>query len=144
MSESIGCLGKAEYRCAISKDVCGRVWLLSAAPELFRKHRVTDEIPNLFAAKQFSAPLGLIVDCGFGDMFYLVDTAQLDELLQAIQSGKPEELYAINHEFLPFYCPDCRCCYDASHWSTMPVFDDGFYDFTEATCPREHRRNILD
>lgn len=43
-----------------------------------------------------------------------------------------------------FRCPACERCYCAGHWVEVPVFDDGFYDFTTGTCPRGHETMIDD
>ena len=47
-------------------------------------------------------------------------------------------------DYVPFYCPKCRASYDYSSWETCPVFDDGFYDYLEAECPKGHKLSIQD
>jgi hypothetical protein len=42
------------------------------------------------------------------------------------------------------YCPECKKVYCTMHYSTREFFDEGFYDYTEGTCPRGHTRIIDD
>jgi len=45
---------------------------------------------------------------------------------------------------LDFYCPDCDALYCERHYRCRPQFDEGFYDYTLACCPRGHERVIDD
>jgi hypothetical protein len=47
-------------------------------------------------------------------------------------------------EVTPFYCPDCGLNYCGRDWDTRVLFDEGFYDRTEGTCPHGHRHTIDD
>ncbi len=43
------------------------------------------------------------------------------------------------------YCKECALSYCSDHWHDVhEIFDDGFYDYTEATCPRGHTHEIDD
>jgi hypothetical protein len=63
---------------------------------------------------------------------------------QALRGGDPRALWALNAEWAPFYCPECRACYCRSHWREAMEFDEGFYDCTHGTCPRGHTRLLDD
>lgn len=53
-------------------------------------------------------------------------------LLELLESGYP-------------FCSKCSLAFCAKHWTDIhPVFDDGFYDCTYATCPKGHRIMIDD
>lgn len=53
-------------------------------------------------------------------------------LLELLESGYP-------------FCSKCSLAFCAEHWTNVqPVFDDGFYDCTYATCPNGHRIMIDD
>lgn len=53
-------------------------------------------------------------------------------LLELLESGYP-------------FCSKCSLAFCAEHWTNIePVFDDGFYDCTYATCPNGHRIMIDD
>lgn len=62
----------------------------------------------------------------------------------AIISANPSRLYKMDQEFVPFYCPYCMATYCTHHLRVEDVEDDGFYDATYATCPKGHRRMIMD
>lgn len=47
------------------------------------------------------------------------------------------------YDGLDFYCPDCDKIYYEDHYTLTPVWDGGFYDYTEGECPNKHKR-ILD
>ncbi|MHA1700363.1 MAG: hypothetical protein ACTSWN_16105, partial [Promethearchaeota archaeon] len=42
------------------------------------------------------------------------------------------------------YCPDCNAIYCRQHYNVEEVWDAGFYDYSEGTCPKRHRRMIDD
>jgi hypothetical protein len=72
------------------------------------------------------------------------DLKDLSSLLHAIRTVDVKRLHAVKGDYAPFYCPKCEKCFVASLWSSRPIFDDGFYDYTEAICPKGHENRILD
>lgn len=48
------------------------------------------------------------------------------------------------YDGLDFYCPECDQLFCEDHWDLEPYFDEGFYDFTEGTCPKGHKRIVDD
>jgi hypothetical protein len=42
------------------------------------------------------------------------------------------------------YCPECKKMYCTQHYSAREFFDEGFYDYTEGTCPKGHTRIVDD
>jgi hypothetical protein len=124
--------------------MCGQLWLLSADPELMETYGTDIPLPNVFSANGFNAPLGVITHNGFGDFFSRVEKGQLQNLLAPIRNADAARLYALDREYVPFYCAECRANYSDSEWVTMPVFDKGFFDYLDGTCPKGHRRMIYD
>ena len=53
-------------------------------------------------------------------------------------------LYSIDSELAPWWCPRCKRTYCGSHWLQETLFDDGFYDCTDGTCPQGHTRTLWD
>ena len=47
-------------------------------------------------------------------------------------------------EGIDAYCPKCDRIYCHEHYNVVDIFDDGFYDYAEGTCPKGHRRMIDD
>ena len=42
------------------------------------------------------------------------------------------------------YCPDCDKIYCRKHYNVNVIWDDGYYDYSEGTCPKGHKRIIDD
>jgi len=67
--------------------------------------------------------------------------------LRAIEAAmghpQPVQMFAIDPEFAPCWCPTCQQSYCADCWSVWVEQDEGFYDCTRGRCPRYHER-ILD
>lgn len=53
-------------------------------------------------------------------------------------------LYAIDSDFVPFWCPRCPASYCSRHWETWDLFDDGFFDEKRGRCPKGHERKLID
>jgi hypothetical protein len=53
-------------------------------------------------------------------------------------------LRRIDWELAPFYCPDCGPNYCRADWDTVPVFDEGFYDYIIGICLGGHRHTVDD
>ncbi len=66
------------------------------------------------------------------------------EALAAVAAGDASVLYGIEHEMVPFWCPDCAASYCAAHWKTWDVMDDLFFDERRGLCPNGHERQIVD
>jgi len=70
-----------------------------------------------------------------------------DRVRAALATGDPGTLYALDHEFAPFYCPVCALSYCADHWDRCDVFDPddpGWHDSIRGRCPRGHERMLED
>lgn len=66
------------------------------------------------------------------------------EVAQAVQHGDARALFGLDQEYAPFWCPRCSAAYCDDHWDVEVLFDDGFYDRQMGTCPRGHRRKLMD
>ena len=79
---------------------------------------------------------------GLGDITF----AEFDLVatLVAITAGDAKALYAVDLEFVPFWCPSCHASYCGQHWETWDLFDDGFFDEKRGRCPKGHERKLLD
>ena len=45
---------------------------------------------------------------------------------------------------LDAYCPDCDKIYCRKHYNVREIYDEGYYDYSEGTCPNGHNRIIDD
>ncbi|MBN1865597.1 MAG: hypothetical protein JW808_11930 [Victivallales bacterium] len=73
-----------------------------------------------------------------------VDDSLVERVKAALLAGDARELFAIDREFAPFWCPKCKCCYCRNHCDSEDIFDECFYDATYGTCMRGHRRMLCD
>jgi hypothetical protein len=85
----------------------------------------------------------LSIEGGPASCTITVADAHVQSVRAALLAGSAGELYAVNYEFAPFWCPLCRCSYCREHYTSIPTFDDGFYDATYGICPHGHSR-VLD
>lgn len=90
----------------------------------------------------------LTVVSGIGDIsFFVFDLNGVVRALGAADVGDARvarALYAIDAEFVPFWCPRCPASYCSKHWETWDLFDDGFFDEKRGRCPKGHERRLID
>jgi hypothetical protein len=70
-----------------------------------------------------------------------------DALVPVLRLDDAAGLYALNLEFAPFYCPECRRVYCADCWRMFNVFADdlpGFLEEVRGICPEGHERMLSD
>jgi hypothetical protein len=67
-----------------------------------------------------------------------------EKVATALASGSAAALFAIDEEFAPFWCPDCRASYCRAHYRTTTLYDDGFFDCIRGVCPKGHARTLED
>ena len=73
---------------------------------------------------------------------------ELVRLFAALEQRDFREVWRVDADAAGFYCPDCEAVYCETCWHLgPPLFDEdlpGFYDSTEAVCPRGHRHVVDD
>jgi len=130
------------FTCHQCGDEAGRLTVY--APGEAVPGRGGDEVGQLMT--QFDNDLAgqarLSMLSGLGDVTFA--EFDLDAALVAITAGDAKALYAIDVEFVPFWCPRCAGSYCARHWETWDLFDDGFFDENWGQCPKGHERRLLD
>jgi hypothetical protein len=62
----------------------------------------------------------------------------------AVARGDARELYGIDREMVPFWCPTCHESYCTKHWDIWDVFDESFFDERRGRCPKGHERQLSD
>ena len=70
-----------------------------------------------------------------------------DGLLRVTAALSAAALYALDLEYVPFYCPTCGAVYCRECWRTFLVFADdlpGWLEETRGTCPENHERMLSD
>ncbi len=78
---------------------------------------------------------------------YGINVPNLNKILQDLKKGELEELDETllkGFDGLDFYCRECDKMYCEDHYSLSPVWEGGFYDYTDGTCPEGHERIIDD
>ncbi|RTL44482.1 MAG: hypothetical protein EKK48_04310 [Candidatus Melainabacteria bacterium] len=79
-----------------------------------------------------------------GETLTILDRAQLQLVRAAIAKQDLEPLLELL-DTVDTWCHRCSLAFCSEHWTDIqPVFDDGFYDCTYATCPKGHRIMIDD
>jgi hypothetical protein len=119
----------ASFRCAACGEMAGVVKVTRAGTTV-----------------DMGSPLGrqtydhdaVVVDYFIGPAARSVSADTLDAVQDVVTSQTPDPvaLRRIDWELAPFYCPDCDLNYCRTDWHTIPIFDEGFYDYTMGICPR--------
>jgi hypothetical protein len=76
-----------------------------------------------------------------------IRTEQMVRVRDILFRRDARALYALDHEWGSFYCPECDRSYCADHWHFDVRYDDefpGWYDRTYGTCPDNHTRLVDD
>ena len=86
---------------------------------------------------------GELVRTSFTSVMRQTASARIRELLP---HAGPAELYALDPELVPFWCPECARSYCKRHWSTWNVYDDEteMLDCIRGTCLKGHERMLED
>jgi hypothetical protein len=80
-----------------------------------------------------------------GTMTMIRGAADLLAVFDAVASGDFAHADSLESDAVSFHCPECNRVYCDRCWRVEPpVFDDGFYDYTEAVCPNGHRHIVGD
>jgi hypothetical protein len=75
-----------------------------------------------------------------GFLPYTNFSSQVVNLAATIQAARTIDaaaLHALDHSWVPFYCPRCDRSFCARHWQLKPTFNWGF-DHYSGTCPVRH------
>lgn len=79
---------------------------------------------------------------------YGIRVPDLKKYITAIENNQLGQVHQLLSELgfdgLDFYCPECDKVFCDEHYKLDPVWDKGFYDYTEGTCPEDHRRVVDD
>jgi hypothetical protein len=81
------------------------------------------------------------------EMTAAVPTQNLEKVQCAISEHDAAALFALDLEFVPFYCPQCNANYCGDHWDHWLVFDDdmpSWLDSIRGICPQGHERMLED
>lgn len=70
---------------------------------------------------------------------------ELAQLFEAVCNGHYAAARDIDTDFVSFHCRVCAAVYCDTCWRlSVPVFDEGFYDYTLGTCPQGHEQMVDD
>ena len=70
-----------------------------------------------------------------------------ETIYSAVMGQNAKDLYALDFELTPFYCPECDACYCGDHWVRWDEFDEDFplfHDSIQGQCPKGHIRMLED
>lgn len=134
----------ASFRCG----VCGKVAsTLSLAVPGQPDPRLTPEPKGLprGISMIFKESTRLAIEGG--PVTYTIGVAndQVNRVEAALRAGNAAELFAIDREFAPFWCPWCEQSYCKKHYVSSPVWEgDGHFDCYRGICPKGHERTLSD
>jgi hypothetical protein len=139
-------LAEGEFTCHRCGRMAARVFLVDAGeatPPLLLTTQGADSEPVM------SKWLRLVIDgIGFGGATGgEVVTTRVDALSDALRSGDPARLFAVDLEAAPFWCPTCRAVYCGECWVQWDVFDEDWTSWLEerrGRCPEGHERMLFD
>ncbi len=139
-------LAEATFRCSHCGRLAARVFLVDAGE--------STPTPTLMTPTPESEPvmatwMRLVIDAvGFGGATGgEVITLRRDALTDALRSGDPARLYAVDLEAAPFWCPTCEAVYGGECWAQWDVYDDEWttwFDERRGRCPQGHERMLYD
>jgi predicted RNA-binding Zn-ribbon protein involved in translation (DUF1610 family) len=66
----------------------------------------------------------------------------MEQVVAALESGNAAELFAIDREYAPFWCPKCGASYCRDHFRAKQAYVQGFPMSIHGTCPKGHRRTL--
>ena len=79
-----------------------------------------------------------------GSMAVALATNEVDSVRAALESDDVATFFLRDSELVPWWCPQCQASYCGSCWSTMTLFDDGYFDEVRGRCPVGHERKLWD
>lgn len=133
----------ASFRC----DLCGKeashVILVPSGQPDPRLCPETADVPKGISTIMSDRPQ-LSINGGPVTFTIGVSEEDFERVRDALLAQSAAQLYDINHEYAPFWCPNCRCCYCKTHFKSYAAFDDGFFDCYYGTCPKGHKRMLVD
>ncbi len=96
------------------------------------------------------APRYLVDAAGFGMSHALLpagDGVHVSAIAAALADRDVTELWRINPEFAPMWCPSCRAVYCSREWALWTVYaddDPAWFEELRGRCPSGHERRIYD
>jgi len=139
-------IAEAAFPCRHCGRIAAHVYLLDAGeatPAAFLTTGAPDSEPVM------KTWMRLVIDAiGFGGATGgEVITTRRQALADALRAGDPAQLYAVNLEAAPFWCPTCQAVYGGECWEQWDVFDDdwaSWFDERRGRCPEGHERTLFD
>jgi hypothetical protein len=132
--------GGLVFRCARCGGVAAEIVLLPAGKPDPATSAAGDLASDFFADEERLRRRGFL-----GGLTLLRSPAELRSLFAAIATRDYRSVHRDESDLMAFHCPQCGLVYCDHCWQVEPpVFDDGFYDYTEAVCPAGHRHVVDD
>jgi hypothetical protein len=132
--------GGLVFRCARCGEVAAEIVLLPAGRPDPAVSAGEDPASDFFANEERLRRRGFL-----GGLTLLRGRAELRSLFATIANRDYRAVHRDESDLLAFHCPECDLAYCDRCWQVEPpVFDDGFYDYTEAVCPAGHRHVVDD
>lgn len=121
MKEAPETVAAAEFSCSLCGKLAGRI-------ELTRDSERTEVRRVSFSSEMGARP----------------PAETCERVRAAIEARDMRELFAIDLEYTPFYCPRCDLCYCGEHWKWQAFYEGCFYDCIRGHCPKGHYRMLED
>ena len=133
----------ASFYCAVCGKEASHVTLTPAGQPDPRLTPETSDMPE-GVSKLMIGVHKLSIDGGPATYTVGVTDEDFKRVKDALLSQNAAQLYAIDGEYAPFWCPKCECCYCGKHYTSETVFEDVFFDCIYGTCPKGHKRILTD
>jgi hypothetical protein len=116
----------ATYRCGVCGDDAATVTLVAPGQRNPRLGTVAAAGGQLFIEG--------------GPVSITVAPVPMEEAAAALAGGNAADLFAIDPEYAPFWCPKCGASYCRAHFKAKQDFVQGFPMSIRGVCPKGHRR----
>jgi hypothetical protein len=133
----------ASFKCRVCGQRASHVTLVPAGQP---DRRLTPERPKMpIGISTLTTDLPrLSIDGGPVSFTLHLSNDVVERVRDALTARNAAQLYAINEEFAPFWCPMCNASYCEAHYPRHVVYDQGFFDAIWGTCPSGHHRKLAD
>jgi predicted RNA-binding Zn-ribbon protein involved in translation (DUF1610 family) len=79
-----------------------------------------------------------------GPVSITIAPVPMEQVASALENENAGALFALDHEYAPFWCPRCAASYCRDHYQAKQVYVQGFPMSIRGVCPQGHKRTIKD
>jgi len=142
---------KARKNTAVSASFCCSVCgqeasLVTFVPAGQPDPRLTPETPDMPQGISMLGSDQARLSIHGGPVSYTIGVSgnKVELVKAALLARSAAQLYALDYQYAPFWCRECKHCYCREHYPSYAAYDDGHFDCYYGTCPKGHKRMLSD